>query len=316
VGRLLEESGDELKLELIAGRAGLDRVITHNRVQKHGLVLAGFFEHIHPERVEVFGNTELEYFATLEPARQAEIAEGFFSQKMACLVVTKGLPVPACMSDAAERHGCPLLATTLLSSEFIIRVQEVLAEALTAQTSMHGVMLDVFGVGILILGKSGIGKSECALDLVMRGHRLVADDMVDLKRKTFDSVYGAGRAAGQHHMEVRGLGIISIKDLFGIASIRDRKKLELVVELVEWDPAMEYDRLGIEERTRPILDVEVPTITLPVRPGRSMATLIEVAARNQLLKFQGHNSALEFQEELKRKIAMARTTRALGDEVE
>ena len=316
VGRLLEESGAELKLELLAGRAGLERKITHERVQKHGLVLAGFFRHIHPERIEVFGNTEMEFFGTLSPQRQEEIAEGFFSQQVACLVVTKGLPIPRCMVEAAERHGCPLLATPMLSSDFIVRVQDVLAEALTAQTSLHGVLLDVYGVGILLLGKSGIGKSECALDLVMRGHRLVADDIVDIKRKKFDSVYGSGSSIIKHHMEIRGLGIINIKDLFGIAAVRDRKKIEMVVELVEWDPAMEYDRLGIEVRTHSILEVEIPKITVPVRPGRAMATIIEVAARNQLLKFQGYHSARMFQEQLNREIAQVRPTRGLGDEVE
>ncbi|HEY0839146.1 MAG TPA: HPr(Ser) kinase/phosphatase [Vulgatibacter sp.] len=316
VGRLLAESGAELKLELIAGRAGLDRKITHERVQKHGLVLAGFFRHIHPERIEVFGNTEMEFFSTLAAERQVEIAEGFFSQRVACLVVTKGLRIPDCMVDAAERNGCPLVATSMLSSDFIVRVQDVLAEALTAQTTLHGVLLDVYGVGILLLGKSGIGKSESALDLVMRGHRLVADDIVDIKRKKFDSVYGSGSAIIKHHMEIRGLGIINIKDLFGIAAVRDRKKIEMVVELVEWDPAMEYDRLGIEVRTHSILEVEIPKITVPVRPGRAMATIIEVAARNQLLKFQGYHSARTFQELLNREIAQVRPTRGLGDEVE
>ncbi|HWV38035.1 MAG TPA: HPr(Ser) kinase/phosphatase [Vulgatibacter sp.] len=316
VGRLLAESGAELKLELLAGGAGLGRVITHERVQKHGLVLAGFFEHIHPERIEVFGHTEMDYFGTLSPERQVEIAEGFFSQKVACLVVTKGLPVPRCMVEAAERHGCPLMATPLLSSDFIVRVQDVLAEAINPRTSVHGVLLDVYGVGILLLGKSGIGKSECALDLVMRGHRLVADDIVEIKRKKFDSVYGSGASIIEHHMEIRGLGIINIEDLFGIAAVRDRKKIEMVVELVEWDPAMEYDRLGVEVRTHSILEVEIPKITVPVRPGRAMATIIEVAARNQLLKFQGYHSARTFQEQLNREIAQVRPRRGLGDEVE
>ncbi len=316
VARLLDEGGDDLKLQLVAGAAGLDRRISHNRVQKHGLVLAGFFKHIHPERIEVFGNTELEFFGTLDEARQVEIAEGFFAQPLACVVVTKGLPIPDCMRVAAERNGVPFLRTPLLSSTFIVRVQDFLADALTAQTSIHGVLMDVFGVGILLLGKSGIGKSECALDLVMRGHRLVADDIVDIKRKKMDAVYGSGSAIIKHHMEIRGLGIINIKDLFGVAAVRERKKIELVAELVEWDAQMEYDRLGIDERLTTLLDVEVPMITVPVRPGRNITTIIEVAARNQLLKFQGHHSAQAFQEQLNREIAEVRTRRLLGDEVE
>jgi HPr kinase/phosphorylase len=171
-------------------------------------------------------------------------------------------------------------------------------------------------VGILLLGKSGIGKSEIALDLVMRGHRLVADDIVDVKRKTPESVFGAGSEIIKHHMEVRGLGIINIKDLFGVASIRERKKIEIVLELVEWDPTVEYDRLGVEDRKFRILDVEIPMLIVPVRPGRNMTTIVEVAARNHLLKLQGHHSAREFQERLNRAIALAPGTRVGEMDVE
>lgn len=315
VARLLEEAGAELRLELVAGRAGLQRAIRHNRVQKHGLALAGFFRHLQPERVQVFGNTELDYFAGLPAERQVEVAEGFFSEPLACVVCTKGLQVPAPIAAAAERHGCPLLRTPLLSSTFIIKVQDFLADALTARSQIHGVLLDVFGVGVLLLGKSGIGKSEAALDLVMRGHRLVADDVVQLSRRKLDVVYGSGSPLLRHHMEIRGLGIINVQDLFGISSVRERKKIELVIELVEWDPAGEYDRLGVEERFRDLLDVQVPILTVPVRPGRNMATIIEVAARNQLLKLQGHHSARQFQERLERSIGEGENG-FLGDEIE
>jgi HPr kinase/phosphorylase len=195
-------------------------------------------------------------------------------------------------------------------------MQGYLEDALTAQTSMHGVLLDVFGVGILLLGKSGIGKSEIALDLVMRGHRLVADDIVDVKRKSPEAVFGAGSEIIKHHMEIRGLGIINIKDLFGVAAIRERKKIEIVMELVEWDPQVEYDRLGVEDRKYRILDVEVPMLVVPVRPGRNMTTIIEVAARNHLLKQQGHHSAREFQERLNRAIALSPGARAGEMDVE
>jgi HPr kinase/phosphorylase len=229
----------------------------------------------------------------------------FFAQDVACLVVTKGLDIPPEMAAAAEEHGVPILRTSHLSSTFIESVQNYLEDILTAQTSMHGVLLDVFGVGILLLGKSGIGKSEIALDLVMRGHRLVADDIVDVKRRSADAVQGAGSEIIKHHMEIRGLGIINIKDLFGVASIRERKKIEIVLELVEWDPTVEYDRLGVEEKKFRILDVEIPMLIVPVRPGRNMTTIVEVAARNHLLKLQGHHSAREFQERLNRAIALA-----------
>ncbi|HET6411758.1 MAG TPA: HPr(Ser) kinase/phosphatase [Anaeromyxobacter sp.] len=305
VGALLDDKKFDLRLTLLAGKQGLSRRISASRIQKPGLVLAGFTEYLHKERVQVFGNTEMSYLATLPKERAAAVLRKFFAQDIACLVVTKGLELPEEMLSAADEAGVPLLRTTHLSSTFIESVQTCLEDVLTAQTSMHGVLLDVFGVGILLLGKSGIGKSEIALDLVMRGHRLVADDIVDVRRRTPDSVIGVGSEIIKHHMEIRGLGIINIKDLFGVASIRDRKKIEIVLELVEWDPSVEYDRLGVEDRKFRILDVEIPMLIVPVRPGRNMTTIVEVAARNHLLKLQGHHSAREFQDRLNRAIAVA-----------
>ncbi len=305
VGALLDDKNFDLRLTLVAGRQGLSRRISSSRIQKPGLVLAGFTEYLHKERVQVFGNTEMSYLATLPRERAIEVLRTFFGQDVACLVVTKGLPVPPEMVAAADERGTPILRSAHLSSVFIESVQNYLEDVLTAQTSMHGVLLDVFGVGILLLGKSGIGKSEIALDLVMRGHRLVADDIVDVKRRSADAVQGAGSEIIKHHMEIRGLGIINIKDLFGVASIRERKKIEIVLELVEWDPNVEYDRLGVEEKKFRILDVEIPMLIVPVRPGRNMTTIVEVAARNHLLKLQGHHSAREFQERLNRAIALA-----------
>ena len=187
------------------------------------------------------------------------------------------------------------MRTPLVSSAFISQVQAFLEEALTATGSLHGVLIDVFGVGVLMLGKSGIGKSEIALDLVMRGHRLVADDIVNLTRRAGD-VYGHGNDLIQHHMEIRGLGILNIKDLFGVAAVRDRKKIELIIEFVEWTNSAEYDRLGLDEKLMPLVGVEAPLSVVPVRPGRNMTTIVEVAARNHLLKLRGHHSAQEFAE--------------------
>ena len=220
VGALLDDKKFDLRLNLVAGKKGLSRRISSTRIQKPGLVLAGFTEYLHKERVQVFGNTEMSYLFTLPEERAAELLRGFFSQEVACLVVTKGIEVPAVITAAGDQAGVPVLRTTHLSSTFIEAIQNYLEDVLTAQTSMHGVLLDVFGVGILLLGKSGIGKSEIALDLVMRGHRLVADDIVDVKRKSPEAVFGAGSEIIKHHMEIRGLGIINIKDLFGVAAIR------------------------------------------------------------------------------------------------
>lgn len=316
ISRLLEDSDYDLRLELIAGRNGLERKISSSRIQKPGLALTGFTEHLHAERVQVFGNTEISFLRTLPEERQRDVLEKLFTSDLACVVVTKDLDVPSALVDACNKADLALLKTPLLSSTFIQQVQAFLEEALTASASLHGVLMDVFGVGILLLGKSGIGKSEIALDLVMRGHRLVADDIVDVARRKQGTVYGAGNPIIKHHMEIRGLGIINIKDLFGVAAVRDRKKIELVVELVEWDPAHEYDRLGVEEQKFNIVGVDIPMSVVPVRPGRNMTTIIEVAARNHLLKLQGHHSAKEFAERLNRAISEGAMRRTMGEEVE
>ena len=316
ISRLLDDTDYELKLALVAGAAGLKRKISSSRIQKPGLALTGFTEHLHAERVQVFGNTEISFLRTLPEARQREVLGTLFSAELACVVVTKDLDLPPALVEACEHAQLALMKTPILSSTFIQQVQSFLEDALTLSARLHGVLMDVFGVGILLLGKSGIGKSEIALDLVMRGHRLVADDIVDVSRRKPGVVYGAGNAIIKHHMEIRGLGIINIKDLFGVAAVRERKKIELVVELVEWDPAHEYDRLGVDEAKLTVVEVEIPMSVVPVRPGRNMTTIIEVAARNHLLKLQGHHSAREFADRLNRAIAQGSMRSTMGEEVE
>ncbi|HYV45143.1 MAG TPA: HPr(Ser) kinase/phosphatase [Myxococcaceae bacterium] len=316
ISRLLEDSDYDLQLALVAGKNGLNRIISSSRIQKPGLALTGFTEHLHPERVQVFGNTEISYLRTLSEDEQRKVLHKLFDAELACVVVTKDLELPAALVEACNEANLALMLTPLLSSTFIQQVQAFLEEALTASTSLHGVLMDVFGVGILLLGKSGIGKSEIALDLVMRGHRLVADDIVDITRRKAGTVYGAGNAIIKHHMEIRGLGIINIKDLFGVASVRDRKKIELVVELVEWNPQSEYDRLGVDEAKFDIVGTQLPLSVVPVRPGRNMTTIIEVAARNHLLKLQGHHSAREFADRLNRAITEGTMRKTMGEEVE
>jgi len=254
----------------------------------------------------VLGRTEIDYLASVS-AEQRELGVAtLMAARPACVVVARGLPPPEALVDACEREQVPLLLTALVTAQFIDRVRSYLEVQLAPATSVHGVLLDVLGVGILLLGKSGIGKSETALDLVARGHRLVADDIVDIRQKGRAFVYGSGSGIIRHHMEVRGLGIINIKDLFGISAVRDTKKIELVIELVEWSEDEEYDRLGLDEHQYRVLDSDIPMLRLPVRHGRNIATIIEVAARNQLLKFQGHNAARAFQEQLNRAIAEAK----------
>ena len=224
-------------------------------------------------------------------------------QKPICaLAITRGLDPPDFLMDAARRHGVPVLRTSLMSSTFISRLVRRLEELLSPRATLHGVLIDVLGVGLLLIGRSGVGKSEAALDLILKGHRLVADDIVEVTVRAPDTVWGSALEMHQHHMEIRGMGILNITHLFGVAAVRDNKKIEVVVELSEIQED-DYDRLGTEQQVWPILGVDVPLARIPLRPGRNIASLIEVVARNQLLKYRGHDSAREFQEKINARIA-------------
>jgi HPr kinase/phosphorylase len=310
VGELLERA--ELGATIVAGKSGLARTVAVPRIQKPGLALTGWPEQLHDSRVLVLGGTEIEYLAQHAAARDVGIATVLASEP-ACVVVCRGLQPPSELANACEARGVPLLTSTLVTADFIANVTSWMADRLAPTMELHGVLLDVLGIGVLVVGKSGIGKSETALDLVVRGHRLVADDIILLRRHAA-RVIGRGAGILGHHMEVRGLGIINIKDLFGIASVRDTKRIELVVELHEWESAAEYDRLGVDEMHDLVLGVAVPKVRLPVRPGRNLATLIEVAARNELLKAQGIHSARAFRDQLHAAIAASSTS--LADAVE
>jgi HPr kinase/phosphorylase len=297
VAELLERP----ELEVTAAAAdeiGLDRVVTVPRIQKPGLALAGWPEQLHSQRVLVLGGTEIDYMRDHEPARVLGVTT-LLASDPACVVVCRGRTPPDELVDAARARGVAVLVSTLLTADFIAAVTTWMADRLAPSTDVHGVLLDVLGIGVLLRGKSGIGKSETALDLIVRGHRLVADDVIKIRRQG-KHVVGRGSQVIGHHMEIRGLGIINIKDLYGISAVRDTKKIELVIELREWADGEEYDRLGFDDRFDRILDVAIPAVQLPVRPGRNIATLIEVAARNQLLKLQGTHSARRFRDKLHR----------------
>ncbi len=285
----------------VGGRVGLERTVTVPRIQKPGLALTGWTEQLHDGRVLVLGGTEVEYLEQQQAARSVGV-QTLLASKPACIVVCRGLEPPQALADAALAQGVAVLVSSLVTADFIAAVTQWMTSRLAPTTEVHGVLLDVLGIGVLVIGKSGIGKSETALDLVVRGHRLVADDVI-LVRRQGAQVTGRGAGILGHHMEIRGLGIINIKDLFGIASVRDTKKIELVVELHEWDSAVEYDRTGVEDIHETLLGVAVPKVRIPVRPGRNLATLVEVAARNELLKHQGTHSALAFRDQLHRAMA-------------
>ena len=296
--KLVKDSQHRMHLELLAGKEGLAKKITIPRIQKPGLALVGDISNLHPGRLQIFGRAEMKFLKSLAKKKALTIISAMFEVDIACIIITRNEEAPDHLIDLCNKHDIPLMRTKLLTSTFVNRASRFLEESLAASTCIHGVLLDVFGVGILIVGKSGVGKSECALDLVLRGHRLVADDIVNIRKRPPSTLMGMGSEIIRHHMEIRGLGIINIRDLFGISAVRDRKVIELVIELAEWDPEIEYDRLGIDEQRYHAIDVRLPLIQIPVRPGRNLSAIIEVAARNHLLKRGGHNSAREFQEKL------------------
>ena len=280
-----------LELACVGGKKGLSGKISSSRIQKPGLLLTGLLgDMLHADRVQILGAAEIGYLKSLSERDFKKVLGIFAELKAPALIVTRGLKAPSLLKKFADKEAMPLLSTPLQSSIFIERLIRFLEEKLAPTVLLHGVLVDVLGMGILMTGKSGIGKSECALDLVSRGYRLVADDVVIVK-KTYPSIlFGMAHVRLPYHIEVRGIGIVNIKDLFGITAIREKKQMDLVVTLVNWDPKGDYERLGFEEKTIDILGVKLPHLTIPVSPGRSVATIVEVAARNQILKIMGHHS--------------------------
>jgi HPr kinase/phosphorylase len=308
----LDDVHHGLDLTLVAGGKGVRNKVLTPRIQKPGLALAGYTEHMHPDRVQILGNTEISFVQQLSPESAIRHIEKLCSFPIVCLIVTLGLQPPACLVEAAEKAGIPLLRSSHGTSKFIALIISYMEERLLPVTHLHGVLLDVFGVGVLILGKSGIGKSECALDLVIRGHRLVADDVVQIKKKMPAALVGTAAEPLQFRMEIRGLGIINVKDLYGISAIREKKVVNLVIELCEWDSTHDYDRLGLDEHYFRILDVDLTYLKIPVRYGRNLTSIIEVAARNFLLRLMGYDSTREFHDNLLERLE----SRITADEAE
>jgi HPr kinase/phosphorylase len=292
------EQKEKMFLELVAGQEGLRSKITVPDINRPGLALAGYFDYFAYERIQVLGRTELSFLQGIEREHVRTIFRKLLEWDVCCFIITQGLEPPEELLLAVQGRPVSVFKSTLPTTKLIAELTIFLEDKLAPETSMHGTLVDVFGVGVLILGKSGIGKSESALDLVERGHRLVADDLVDIKRTAERILMGSGPELIRHHMEIRGLGIINIKNLFGIGAIRDRKRIELVATIEEWDDKKEYDRLGLDELTYTILEVDLPRIIIPVRPGRNLSIIIEVAAMNQRLKKSGHHTAREFNKTL------------------
>lgn len=304
VGAVLHERGDgpEIELTLLAGAPGLSRTISSPHIQKTGLALAGFDRFLRTGRMLIFGESEVRYLEGLTSAARTEAASRVLGRNIPCVVVTGGFAPPAELAAEAARAGVPLLQTPLATPTAIAKLTARLESHLAVRGVIHGVLMDILGLGVLVIGDSGIGKSECALDLIVRGHRLVADDTVELRRRGEGVVLGSCPELTRYHMEIRGLGVINIRDLFGVAATRSSKRVELVVQLERWGPDREYDRLGIDEERHDVLGVSVPMIRMPVAPGRNLAILVEVAARNQLLRARGHHAARELAERLAREL--------------
>jgi HPr kinase/phosphorylase len=290
---------NSLNLHCIGGRKGLTRVIDIPDLNRPGLALSGFYDSFASQRVQVFGRGEVSYLRKLAGEGKYDSIRQMFTFPIPCCIFTHNLTPDRGFFEAAEGAQCPVLQTDLGTADFSSRLMRILSEIFAPQKSIHGVLVEVYGLGILILGDSGVGKSETALELIERGHRLVADDVVDIRNVSGNILMGAGsnKIIG-HHMEIRGLGIINVTHLFGVGAIRDRKQIQLVVVLEEWDSQKTYDRLGSEDKVMEILGVSIPKLEIPVKPGRNIPIIIETAAMNERLKKMGYNSAKEFNQNI------------------
>jgi len=308
VEQIYRERKEQFELSLVAGRDGLKKQLANSEIVRPGLALAGFFDRFAHARTQVLGQTELAYLQALPAQALDDRLRRYFSYNLPMVVVTKSIAPPSELVDTAEETQTVLFSTRLSTSEFIARLAAYLDGLFAPTTTMHGTLVDVYGVGVLYTGRSGIGKSECALDLVERGHRLVADDIVRLARKAPKVVIGTASEMQGFHMEVRGVGIIDIERLFGIQSVRLQKRVEVEVRLELWDSHAEYDRLGLETRYTTILGVEIPVVIIPVSPGKNITVISEVIAMSHMLKTYGENPAEQFSRRLQQELQRRKMT--------
>jgi HPr kinase/phosphorylase len=305
---LLTRRGDPLQLESLTGELGLDRPLPDEEIASPGLALAGYTARFTPSRLHVFGETEITYLGTLEPEQRQRTLEAFFGFDLPCVFVTKGQTVAAELLDLARARGVPVLRTTLKTAEFYRRIKPMLEEAFAPSTTLHGSLADVYGVGLLFIGRSGIGKSECVLDLVERGHRLVADDVVQVTRRGA-VLLGRGHELAGHHMEIRGIGLIDIPALFGVRAVRQQKRIEVVVQLEDWETSREQERTGLLQQETDILDVRIPRVLVALNPGKNITVIAEVVAMMHLLRYSGVDVAAAFNERLIKRMKEQRGVR-------
>ena len=304
VATFFQDKNEDLKLELVSGIEGIQREIKVSEINRPGLAFTGYFEHFASERIQIIGIGEHTYLKALPAEQQTIILEKVFSfPNTPCLIIARGLePIPE-LIRLSQKHKIPLIKTTVMTSRLMGELIFYLDNKMAPSTKLHGVLTRVYGLGVLIIGDAGIGKSECALELVKRDHMIVADDVVVIHRRSGGRLVGRGEEIIKHHMEIRGLGIIDVKSLFGIGYILDETNVELVIRLEDWKKNTVYERVGLEEHFTSILDVQVPEVVLPVGPGRNLAVLVEIASLNQRLKNQGHYSAKELNAKLIQKMS-------------
>lgn len=308
VEKMFKERKEIFELTLLTNENGLKKRILNSEIHRPGLALAGFTERFAHKRTQVLGETEMSFISGRDKEERRRVIENIFKFELPCIIITKGINPPPELLEVADEKGVPVFSTRLSTTEFINRLSVYLDNLFAPHTTIHGTLVDVYGVGLLYTGKSGVGKSECALDLVERGHRLVADDMVKIIRKASEVLVGTGSELLGHHMEVRGIGIIDIEKLFGIRAIRMQKRMEVQVNLVYWDDQLEFERLGIEDKFTTILGVEIPVIVLPLSPGKNITVISEVIAMNHMLKVYGQDSAKEFSKRLSEEIYRRKVT--------
>jgi HPr kinase/phosphorylase len=297
-GQLFERLKDTLELEQIGSPEGMSRVITTGEAQSPGLALTGWTGRFLHQRVQVIGETECMYLNSMSAEERHRVLDHVFSHMLPCAFLTKGQDPPDGLVDAAMRTGTAVFRSMVKTAEFYKRLNPFLENEFAPMTTVHGSLADVFGVGLLFTGGSGIGKSECVLDLVERGHRLVADDLVIVRRRGTDLLIGRGHEHQHHYMEIRGVGLIDVPSIFGIHAVRQQKRIEVIVRLERWDEAAVVDRTGLDEQTTSILDVALPSITVFLNPGKNITVISEVIAMNHLLKYSGVNPAQKFNERL------------------
>ncbi|MCK5382092.1 MAG: HPr(Ser) kinase/phosphatase [Candidatus Latescibacteria bacterium] len=309
IRELLEEYGSRLALELVAGEKGLDRRLLNHEIHRPGLALTGFVELYTYDRLQVLGNTERLYLSHLSDEKRLAALRTMFQFDLPCVILTSGsIPSTVCREFSEERD-IPLLVSRFSTTKFVHLFSYYLDDLFAPQSTMHACLVDVYGVGLLFTGRSGIGKSEIALDLVERGHRLVADDAVTIIRRARGVLMGIANEVVRHHLEIRGVGIVDVRRMFGIRAIRQRKRIEVEVQLVDWDKTKKYERVGLEDRLTSILDVEIPIVTVPIYPGKNITVISEVIALNHLLKTNGLHPAQAFNERL---IQLMKEKRATG----